>query len=555
MAQNSMVGDGFGGRLWYRPTNYTVGSYSAFSLCYSDPCDSSSNQLYGWGSDFLGELGNGTGNNCSDVPVAIPGMSNVKYCTAGYFVSAIKNDATGWVWQNPFPDPTQVIADAKFVDAGAYGVCFVKNDGTVWSIGDNASGQFGDGTNVSNVSAPVQMAGVNNAVRVACGFSTNYVLLANGTVLASGSSWNGLLGNPSFSDTVYSAIGVPGLSDIVDIKANSNAVAALDANGDVYCWGRGGSTGDGDFVNDTLPLRVPGISNIVAISSCTDGTFFLALDVARKCFSWSAGGLPFGGSALDPPQIKGTNVIDIMAGEFMAYMVKADGTLWAAGISAPWGCSIWLDLPNLDSLGNAIVRSEFTQLDPSMVPSACAVVGSAALPYLDCGTLFGALLVSHFGGLAPYQYDIGNGPQSSSLFTGLEQGTYTVTVTDANGCTTIIETEIVLNGLSTALPDSLCEGRAICSSGSIFVPTAFSPNGIGPNDLHCVKGGDCIKSMAFGIYDRWGNKVFESTNPKTCWDGTFNGQALDPAVFVYHLSASLTSGETVERQGNITLVR
>jgi len=46
-AQNSMVGDGFGGRLWYRPTNYTVGSYSGFSLCYSDPCDSSSNQLYG----------------------------------------------------------------------------------------------------------------------------------------------------------------------------------------------------------------------------------------------------------------------------------------------------------------------------------------------------------------------------------------------------------------------------------------------------------------------------------------------------------------------------
>jgi len=61
--------------------------------------------------------------------------------------------------------------------------------------------------------------------------------------------------------------------------------------------------------------------------------------------------------------------------------------------------------------------------------------------------------------------------------------------------------------------------------------------------------------MNFGIYNRWGNKVFESTKPDVCWDGTYNGQALDPAVFVYHLSATLTSGETVEKQGNITLVR
>jgi len=82
-AQNSMLGDGFGGRLWYRPTNYTAGSYSAFSLCYSDPCDSSSNQLYGWGSDNVGELGNGAGWVCSNTPVPIPGMSNVRYYSAG----------------------------------------------------------------------------------------------------------------------------------------------------------------------------------------------------------------------------------------------------------------------------------------------------------------------------------------------------------------------------------------------------------------------------------------------------------------------------------------
>jgi gliding motility-associated-like protein len=95
----------------------------------------------------------------------------------------------------------------------------------------------------------------------------------------------------------------------------------------------------------------------------------------------------------------------------------------------------------------------------------------------------------------------------------------------------------------------------ICTADNIFVPTAFSPNATGTNDMHCVFGTECIKTMTFNIFDRWGNKVFESTDPKACWDGTYNGQALDPAVFVYHLSATLNNGELVERQGNITLVR
>jgi gliding motility-associated-like protein len=95
----------------------------------------------------------------------------------------------------------------------------------------------------------------------------------------------------------------------------------------------------------------------------------------------------------------------------------------------------------------------------------------------------------------------------------------------------------------------------VCTPASIFVPTAFSPNQNGSNDLQCIHGVDCIRSMSIGIFDRWGNKVFESTDRNACWDGSYNGQPLDPAVFVYHLSATLNNGENVERQGNITLMR
>ncbi len=90
---------------------------------------------------------------------------------------------------------------------------------------------------------------------------------------------------------------------------------------------------------------------------------------------------------------------------------------------------------------------------------------------------------------------------------------------------------------------------------ALYIPNAFSPNSSNKNDTQCLYGTDCITSMSFNIFDRWGNKVFESTDPNVCWDGNFNGQPLDPAVFVYHLSAALSNGERVERQGNITLMR
>lgn len=90
---------------------------------------------------------------------------------------------------------------------------------------------------------------------------------------------------------------------------------------------------------------------------------------------------------------------------------------------------------------------------------------------------------------------------------------------------------------------------------ALFIPNAFSPNGSNTNDAQCLYGTACITSMSFNIYDRWGNKVFESTDPNACWDGTYKGQALDPAVFVYRLSATLNNGEYVQRSGNITLMR
>ncbi len=94
------------------------------------------------------------------------------------------------------------------------------------------------------------------------------------------------------------------------------------------------------------------------------------------------------------------------------------------------------------------------------------------------------------------------------------------------------------------------------NSSSVFLPNAFSPNSDGQNDVFCIQDGQsCINSITLIIYDRWGEKVFETNNPAFCWDGTYKGKLLDPAVFVYFAKATFTNGQTAERKGNVTLIR
>ncbi len=102
--------------------------------------------------------------------------------------------------------------------------------------------------------------------------------------------------------------------------------------------------------------------------------------------------------------------------------------------------------------------------------------------------------------------------------------------------------------------DTACVNVTIdAECGEVFVPSAFSPNGDGKNDVLYVYG-KCIKSMEFRIFNRWGEKVFESTDPDIGWDGSYRGKDADTDVFVYYLKAEYYIGTKVDTKGNITLM-
>jgi gliding motility-associated-like protein len=61
--------------------------------------------------------------------------------------------------------------------------------------------------------------------------------------------------------------------------------------------------------------------------------------------------------------------------------------------------------------------------------------------------------------------------------------------------------------------------------------------------------------MTLRIYDRWGEKVFESHDPDNGWDGTYKGKPLDPDVYVYYLDITSVGQQQHFEKGNITFIR
>jgi gliding motility-associated-like protein len=94
----------------------------------------------------------------------------------------------------------------------------------------------------------------------------------------------------------------------------------------------------------------------------------------------------------------------------------------------------------------------------------------------------------------------------------------------------------------------------VINVNSYFIPTGFSPNGDGINDLVQVHGKG-IDHISLKIFDRIGEKVFETNQLETGWDGTYHGLPMNDNVFVYKLEVFYCSGETVKETGNITLLK
>jgi gliding motility-associated-like protein len=158
----------------------------------------------------------------------------------------------------------------------------------------------------------------------------------------------------------------------------------------------------------------------------------------------------------------------------------------------------------------------------------------------SCYLQSGAIDLNVTGGMTPYDYFWSNSFITEDL-SGLDSGSFSVLVTDFMGCTqskTIVISENLQN-----------------CAGNLWLPNIFSPNNDGVNDELYVRGAESTNTFLFMIYNRWGDKVFESTDPNQGWDGTYNGRSLNNAVFAYLVSATFIDKNEASISGTITLVK
>lgn len=113
----------------------------------------------------------------------------------------------------------------------------------------------------------------------------------------------------------------------------------------------------------------------------------------------------------------------------------------------------------------------------------------------------------------------------------------------------------VTDGQCTAIDsiEILCV-TSECKPPYVFVPNAFSPNEKGKNEVFYVRGPQ-ITEMLLRVYNRFGELVFESTDPNNGWDGTYKGRKLDPDVFDYYLKVTCVGGNSEIMKGNIQILK
>ena len=269
-------------------------------------------QLYIWGKNNYGQLGQNSTTNYSS-PVQIPG---------GWNELITGNDSQS-------------------------GVAGTKNDGSLWSWGDNGQGELGDNTTVRK-SSPVQIPGTTwwasddknqDGTAINGGWGIKRIIKSDGTLWQWGYNGYGILAT---GDTVShsSPVQVPGTTWKA-ISGNSICCCATKTDGTLWCWGHNefGALGTSNLTDYNSPRQVPGTTwdrPVLGAGQFSNGAF----KTDGTLWTWGRNetgmlGLNNQTNYSSPKQIPGTTWRSCCMAAAQSGMIatKTDGTLWTWGTS------------------------------------------------------------------------------------------------------------------------------------------------------------------------------------------------------------------------------
>ena len=206
----------------------------------------------------------------------------------------------------------------------------LKSNGTVWSWGENRSGQLGDGSTMNRL-RPVPVSGLSDITAVSAGESHSLAIGSNGIVWAWGSNTYGQLGNGTTSQS-FIPVQVSELSGVTAVAALDTASLALKSDGTVWAFGENfqGQLGNGTNTDSMLPIQVMNLTNVKAIAAA--GDHCLALKTDGTVWYW--GDTLNGSVSKYSTPVRMNELSDVAAvslGAHSAAVLKNDGTVWTWG--------------------------------------------------------------------------------------------------------------------------------------------------------------------------------------------------------------------------------
>jgi alpha-tubulin suppressor-like RCC1 family protein len=254
--------------------------------------------LWTWGDNYSGCLGTGNTTSRSSPGTTAGGGSNWKQLTFGTFCSsaAVKTDGTLWTWGNnasgQLGDGTTTNRSSpgtvagggttwKTVDMGYQYSLAIKTDGKLWSWGYNNAGQLGDGS-TTNRSSPGSATAVSSTTgwkSISAGHIHSGAIKGDGSLLMWGANAYGGIGDGTTTDRFYATVGpAGGGTNWKQISAGYYFSAAVKTDGTLWTWGYNdyGNLGDNTTTNRSSPGTTLGNSTWKSVAAGAKATLGIA---------------------------------------------------------------------------------------------------------------------------------------------------------------------------------------------------------------------------------------------------------------------------------------
>lgn len=203
------------------------------------------------------------------------------------------------------------------IAAGYSHTMAVKTDGTVWAWGQNGEGQLGDGTTINRLT-PVQVKGLSNVIDIGSGDNTPIALKNDGTVWIWGRDWSTFNPATITMTDMTTPVQLAGLSQITAISAGISYGVGLKSDGTVWFWNSG----------HFIPSQLSGLVGIKAITSMyalkSDGTIWSLGIKGVTSADWTA-------TPVMLSNFSGVNSIMQLGASYGSnqYALKTDGSIWS----------------------------------------------------------------------------------------------------------------------------------------------------------------------------------------------------------------------------------